>query len=212
MRTNTFDKLSEEKQIAILDASAHVFAQKGYFQAGINEICKTTGISNGALYKYFENKEGLFKAVAHRTMELLLTEARQLTEGKIVIWERLHRILEKVLPFTTTYRDYFIVYMDLGSSSMDTFASELSDEFERQSFDFFFQIIEEARDNDEIRKGISTDTAAYFIDNHLMLFAFSCVSEHHNRRFHQYFGRGLRQIDPDQKIELIMRSFRQLLA
>ena len=212
MKTNTFDKLTENKQIAILDASARVFAEKGYFQAGIVEICQVAEISNGALYKYFKNKKGLFITVARRTMDLMLTAAKQMAAGKMVIWDRLRRILEEVLPFTTNYRDYFIVYMDLGSPSMDSFASELSDEFERKSFDFFYQIIEEARDSGEIRKGISTETAAYFIDNHLMLLAFSCVSEHYNRRFHQYFGKGMGRLDADRKIELIMGSFRQFLV
>jgi len=212
MKTKTFDKLPENKQIAILDASARIFAGKGYFQAGIIEICKAAEISNGALYKYFENKKGLFITVARRTMDLLLTEATQMTAGKMVIWDRLRRILEEVLPFTTNYRDYFIVYMDLGSPSMDSFASELSDEFERLSFDLFYQIFEEARNNGEIRKGISTEAAVYFSDNHLMLFAFSCVSEHYNRRFHQYFGKGMGRLDAERKIELTMRSFRQLLG
>jgi hypothetical protein len=44
MKTNTFEKLSEKRQIEILDASAKIFAEKGYFQAGIIEICQTTGI------------------------------------------------------------------------------------------------------------------------------------------------------------------------
>lgn len=34
---------------------------------------------------------------------------------------------------------------------MDSFAAELSDDFERQSFEFFHKIIEEARENGEIR-------------------------------------------------------------
>ncbi len=53
MKTNTFEKLPETRQMEILHASAIIFAEKGYFQAGIVEICQTTGISNGALYKYF---------------------------------------------------------------------------------------------------------------------------------------------------------------
>lgn len=209
--TQTFEKLSQKKQVEILDAAAGVFAQKGYFQAGIAEICQAAEISNGALYKYFKNKKGLFVAVAQRTMELIRTAANQIPEERKFIWDKLRLILEKVVPFTTDYRDYFIVYMDLGSPSMDSFASELSDQFEQYSFDFFYQIIEKARDNSEIKKGISTETAAYFIDNHLMLFAFSCVSKHYNQRFHKYFQKGSDRLDADRKIELIMRSFQQLL-
>jgi hypothetical protein len=61
---------------------------------------------------------------------------------------------------------------NLGSPSMDEFAPDLSDNFERLSFDFFYRIIETARENGEIRKGIKSKTVAYFIDNHLMLFTF----------------------------------------
>jgi hypothetical protein len=63
----------------------------------------------------------------------------------------LGEVLEKVVPFTTNYRDYFIVYIDLGSPSMDIFASELSDEFERQSFEFFYRIVEDVRNEGETR-------------------------------------------------------------
>lgn len=212
LKTSTFEKLPEDRQIAILDAAARVFAQKGYFQAGIVEICQTAEISNGALYKYFVNKQGLFVTVARRTMDLMMEAAERMRTGPAGIWERLRRVLNEVLPYVARYRDYLVVYMDLGSPSMDPLASELSDEFERQSFEFFYSMIEEARHKGEIRRGISTETAAYLIDNHLMLFAFSCVSLHYDRRFHQYFGTGVERLDAEAKIDIIMRSFRDLLG
>lgn len=212
MKTSTFEKLPKNKKIAILDASARIFAEKGYFQAGIVEICQAADISNGALYKYFENKKGLFFSVAHRAMELGLEEAAHIIKGNLDFWKMLRHILEAAQPFIENYRDYFIVYMDMGSPFMDEFASELSDEFERLSSDFFHQIIDEARKKGEIRKGFSTENAAYLIDNNLMLFAFSCVSEHYNRRFHQFLGNGKDRLDTDQKIDLIMRSFREFLS
>ena len=118
MKTKTFEKLPEEKQSAILDASARVFAEKGYFQAGIDEICRAAQISNGALYKYFVNKEGLYKTVARRTLDLILMEYNQFEGKGESFWEMLRMAIEQVNPFTTSYRDYFIVFMDLGSPSM----------------------------------------------------------------------------------------------
>lgn len=212
MKTSTFSKLSEGKQSAILDAAAGVFARKGYFQAGVNEICQAAQISNGALYKYFMNKEGLFRSVARRTLDLILLEYHRFEWNGGSFWITLQQILERVFPFTTSHRDYFIVFMDLGSPSMDGFAAELSSEFERQTYEHYARIIDDARHQGELRQVISTETAAYFIDNHLMLLAYSCVSEHYDRRFHQYFGQGARQLDVEQKIDLIMRSFRELLA
>ncbi len=212
MRTRTFNKLPEKRQHAILDAAARIFSQKGYFQAGISEICQAAEISNGALYKYFENKKGLFIAVLYRAGELMLTEAIKIAGGKMVLWDRLRMVVESVIPFSEKYRDYLVIFMDLGSPSMDEFASEASGGFERATFGFFKSIVEEARNNGQIRQDISTETAAYFIDNHLMLFAFSCVSNYHDDRFCQFFGNGVDRLKGEQKIELIMRSFKELLG
>ncbi len=212
MQTSTFEKLSENKQIKILDASAQVFAQKGYFQAGIIEICQEAEISNGALYKYFENKQGLFISVARRSIELMRMATNRMGEGPLGFWQRIQRILEEVIPFSTLYKDYLIIYMELGSPVMDGFAAKLSDTFEQEAFNFFYKLIKEAQEKGNIREGITPETAAYFLDNHLMLFAFSCVSEHYNRRFHQFFGKGNERLHTNQKIEMIMRSYRQLLG
>lgn len=212
MKTTTFEKLPEKRQLEILDASARVFAQKGYYQAGIMEICQAAGISNGALYKYFENKQGLFITIARRSIDLLRMATRRMVAGQLDFWQRMQRMLEDVAPLLTLYKDYFIVYMDLGSPVMDVFAVELSDAFERQSFEFFYKLVEEAQKKGEVRKGITPETAAYLLDNHLMLYAFSCVSEHYDRRFHQFFGKGNKRLSADGKIKMIMRSYRQFLA
>ncbi len=146
MGTNTFSKLPEDRQTEILDAATHVIAQKGFFQAGINEICQAAGISNGALYKYFGSKKGLYITVARRTLELTTTKADQILSLEMDIWERLRHLLEEILTFTTEFRDYFIIYMDLSSPSMDPLAAELTNAFEQMSFKFYRQLILGARE------------------------------------------------------------------
>jgi len=212
LKTSTFEKLPEKRQIEILDASARVFAEKGYFQAGIAEICQAAGISNGALYKYFQNKQGIYIAVAQRTLALLQEQGRHLETKNQSIWDILRIALEAVLPFTEKYRDYLVVYLDLGSPSMEEFALELSNEFEKWSFDLFCSIAENAQLRGEIRKDISIGDISYFLDNHLLLLGFSCVSEHYARRFNQFLGKGMGHLSNEEKIELVMASFRQFLG
>ncbi len=214
MKTKTFLKLPEERQIVILDASASIFAAKGYFQASVAEICEAAEMSNGALYKYFKNKRGLYIAVASRMMDLMLGISEQLDLENLSFYEKLRRIFEAVVPFVNNYRDYFVVYMDLGSPSMDPFAEDLSDQFEGQTADFFAALIDQAKSDGEIDSAIPTDSATYLLDNHMMLFAFSCVSEHYDRRFHQYFEtrRVNERIDAEKKIEIMLDSFHQFLG
>jgi AcrR family transcriptional regulator len=138
--------LTEKSSTEILDASARVFAQIGYFQAGINEICLEAGISNGALYKYFEHKKGLFITVAQRSIDPLQMAFGRMASGQLDFWQRMQPMLENVAPLLTLYEDYFSVYMDWGSPVVDAFAVELSDAFERQSFESFYDLVEEAQE------------------------------------------------------------------
>ena len=211
MKTNTFEKLSEKRQIEILDASAKIFAEKGYFQAGIIEICQTTGISNGALYKYFQNKRGLYLAVAQRTLSLLQATGMEVTKKNDNFWDLLHTTFETVVPFTEKYRAYFVVYLDIGSPSMGEFALELSNDFEGWSVELFSEAAKNAQSKGEIREDLAIEEVAYLLDNHLLLFAFSRVSEHYNRRFNQFFSRGKGEMRDAQKVDCIMTSLKRFL-
>jgi AcrR family transcriptional regulator len=47
----------------ILQVALEVFAEKGLHGATMSEIAKRAGLTGGALYRYFDNKEGVFQAV-----------------------------------------------------------------------------------------------------------------------------------------------------
>lgn len=208
----TFEKLPQAKQRTVLDAAAKVFARKGYFQAGVAEICNRANISNGALYKYFKNKEDLFETVLGRTTQLLREQSELMAGGEASIWARLEAIFGAVAPFIDRHRDYFVLYMDLGSPPVNRFAKKISDEMEGLSFRFWSGLIKGAKSSGDVRRGLDTRGAAYLLDNHLMLYAFSCVSEHYDRRFNQYFAPEGRRLTPEDKVRHIMKSLRQFLA
>lgn len=50
----------------ILGAAAHVFADKGYHSATMDDVVKSSGLSKGTVYWHFESKEGLLSAVMRR--------------------------------------------------------------------------------------------------------------------------------------------------
>lgn len=55
------DQISTRQRI--LQVALEVFAEKGVQGATVVEIAKRMGITGGALYRYFENKEEIFEAV-----------------------------------------------------------------------------------------------------------------------------------------------------
>lgn len=53
-------------QKALLDAAEEVFAQSGFDGARLDLIAKRSGYNIALLYRYFENKEGIYQAVIER--------------------------------------------------------------------------------------------------------------------------------------------------
>ncbi len=47
------------------------FLEKGYAQASLRNICKNAGVTTGALYFFFENKEDLFASIVEKPLNEL---------------------------------------------------------------------------------------------------------------------------------------------
>lgn len=63
-----FRRRKADRPGEIVDAALHVFAEKGFAAARLDEIARRAGVSKGALYLYFETKEDLFRAVVDQAI------------------------------------------------------------------------------------------------------------------------------------------------
>lgn len=69
-----------DRQAQILSAAMVCFAKRGFHQASMHDISAEAGISVGLIYRYFENKEAVISAMAHRhkaEIQEMLERARQ---------------------------------------------------------------------------------------------------------------------------------------
>ena len=70
----------------ILGAALHVFAEKGYHRAAVDDIVRASRTSKGAVYHHFPNKEALFLALVDELAARLssaLTTAIQASHGAL---------------------------------------------------------------------------------------------------------------------------------
>ena len=205
----TFRKLESTRQEAILDAAAAVFAERGYHGANIPAICERACVSTGALYKYFRNKEALFRAVLDRGVDIIQAFYDGFTPGEI--FSTIATVLEEIVPLTKTFRPYLILYIDIGGYSLNTFADYISERFESVGQDFFYRLVETAKTRGEVRTDVKSDHAAYLIDSYVILFSYALVSEHYRRRFDRFFQQRQERLSDQGRIELIMDSLRMFL-
>ncbi len=86
----------------ILDTASKVFTRDGYVDARMSDVAAQAGLSLGGLYRYFENKEDLFRSVIRDLHEELFQRSRSSTP----IAEDPHRALfEANLGYLQLYHD-----------------------------------------------------------------------------------------------------------
>jgi AcrR family transcriptional regulator len=73
-----FEKLSDEKKAAILDAAAAEFSVNGFRAASFNQIIENAGLSKGAMYYYFDDKEDLFLTVVKKLQDAIMEQLGEL--------------------------------------------------------------------------------------------------------------------------------------
>ena len=65
-----WERRPDERPNEILDAALAVFAERGYRNTRLEDIGDTAGVTKGAIYHYFANKEALLlRAIEHRREE-----------------------------------------------------------------------------------------------------------------------------------------------
>lgn len=76
------DRLAARRR-EILDGARHCFAEYGYDGATVNRLEEATGLSRGAIFHHFKDKEALFLALAREDAERMAEVAAQ--EGLVQV-------------------------------------------------------------------------------------------------------------------------------
>ncbi len=106
----------DEKKKRVLDAARRLFVKRGYFGVSIPDIVEASGVSTGAIYRYFSNKETMARHLHQQT----LSDFQQLFErrlaGKTGTYERLRAFADLVFDLTESDPDMmeYLLFMRHG--------------------------------------------------------------------------------------------------
>ncbi len=95
----------------IVDASAAVFAQRGYHATSTIELCEANGIGKGALYYYIGSKEQLLAAIHDRVMDEVMLGADRAALAGGTPTEQLAQLGEELLDVIFRFPDHVWVFL-----------------------------------------------------------------------------------------------------
>lgn len=90
----------EDKAKRILRAASRLFVEKGYHRVTIPDIVEASGVSTGAIYNLFENKENLARTLHANTLQEFHELFLDRLQGRLTTFEKLSAFAEVVFELT----------------------------------------------------------------------------------------------------------------
>lgn len=101
----------------MLAAARHVFSERGFHLASMDEIAERAGISKPMLYAYFDSKEGLYLASIRHSGEVLMGAIARAADQSLPADEQLWRGVRAYFEFVGTQRDgWAVLYREANAA------------------------------------------------------------------------------------------------
>lgn len=76
-----WNRRKDARPAEIIDAALDIFAESGFAAAKLGDVAKRAGVVKGTLYRYFDTKEDLFRAVVQHAISINLKNIELVSTG-----------------------------------------------------------------------------------------------------------------------------------
>lgn len=84
----------------VLSTALNLFSKRGYFNTSIHDIRRAAGVSTGAIYHHFQNKEALAKSLYEALLQQMDQAIEEACFKKKGCYEKSRAIIEKMFSLT----------------------------------------------------------------------------------------------------------------
>ena len=143
------------KKSSIVEAGRKLFFKYGFRRVSIGEICKEAKVSRVTYYKYFPDKESLFKSLVDELYAVNMSKFKELIQGNASFESAAKEMFFFKMDTMCRTGDEFI--KDLLSFEKDTALGKYFQDKNEESFLFMKKIYREAQRKCEIRPNIKIE-------------------------------------------------------
>lgn len=167
------------------------FLKKGYQNANLRDIAKNAGVTTGALYRHFKNKDALFYELVKYVSENLIQLLRSMEETDDIYKRMKDNTIEKGFERYTFLLDFIYENMDefrllllcAKGSKADGFMEQLIHEYTEANLQFIKKAYEA-----KIAKNMPNKLAVHFLTSGFLTALFEVVVHDSNRKeANEYF-------------------------
>src|SRR5882672_7481215 len=145
----------------ILQSALKIFADCGYAGASIQHIVDNASVSKPALYYYFDDKEGLFRALVEQAHDERFRLMQVAAARGSTIAEKLEEILSAVFEFSLKNRELMrLAFATAFAAPGETPARSHCCEKGRRNFEFVRSLIEAGQAAGELSRKFNVDELA----------------------------------------------------
>lgn len=146
----------------ILDGARTCFSRFGLRKTAMEDIAREAGLSRGTLYRYFPDKEALYRAVSERETRFFLEEIEERTAGVDTLGEKVIGVLLAAIEFLRENP----MNAAMAATDPEAFAAAISTngrELLELAVEGVTPMVREAMDKGEVRSDLDPAQAAEWI-------------------------------------------------
>ena len=140
----------------IIENAISTFSKYGYDKSRMDDIAKTSGLSKGTLYLYFESKEELFNTISERNIDHLKNQLSKLFDNK-------KDLITCIQNFYSEFNDqrYKMFFEAISESSRNPRLKQLMYQQRKKILQLIVDYLNIQKDRGYIRKDIELIDLAY---------------------------------------------------
>ncbi len=152
-----------ERRRRILETAVQVYAQHGFHQTGMRQLCAALGMSAGALYRYFPGKESIIAGLVEMDREMIQHNLRSLPPDVSFIGTMQH-MLEVTMGELQTNEGLLAIWSEISSEATrnPAVAALLSNHYQFIEH-LISSLVQAALKRGELRDGLDPLATARFI-------------------------------------------------
>ncbi len=158
------DKKTDQKtRDAIVEASIELFARRGYHGTSVAQIAKATGLTKGALYWHFKDKEDLFLTVLDRIREHWRQNVLSRVEAADGVFDKLDRLFDATSEMLASQENPYSLHLFLAAAGAQPEIAEFEDAIKSAYAEYVKLVadtIRSGQEEGEIMRDIDAESAA----------------------------------------------------